>query len=223
MRTALLLLPLAVGLALSSTATAADRTSISKVNGAIHAEAGRDYAGLETVNGSIEIDPNTRTGNAETVNGSIQVGDGAQVGELTTVNGGIHTGGRVRIAGDVETVNGGVLVDRGSTIGGGVETVNGAIGLIGTDVARGIETVNGDVTVGAGSHVHGGIRIEKQKPQLITIRRRDPRVVIGPNAQVDGAMVFERPVTLYVHDTAKIGTVTGATARRYSGATPPAE
>ena len=223
MRTALMILPLAVGLALSSSASAADRTSIDKVNGSIHAEAGRAYGSLETVNGSIRIDANTTAGSAETVNGSIQVGDGAQVDTLTTVNGSIHAGVRVRIAGNVETVNGGILVDRGGTVGGGVETVNGAIGLIGTDVARGIETVNGDVTVGAGSHVHGGIKVEKPRMQFVTIRRRDPRIVIGPNAQVDGAMVFERPVTLYVHDSAKIGAVTGATAKRYSGATPPTE
>ena len=36
---------------------------------------------------------------------------------------------------------------------------------------------------------------------------------------VDGPLVFEREVELYVHNTAKIGAVTGATARcRYDGA-----
>jgi hypothetical protein len=102
-----------------------------------------------------------------------------------------------------------------------VETVNGAIGLVGTEVMRGIETVNGDITVGAGSHVHGRIHVEKLRKQLVSFRKRDPRIVIGPNAQVDGPLLFERPVTLFVHDSAKIGAVTGATARRYSGATPP--
>lgn len=223
MRNAFLLLPLAIGLALSANAAATDRLSIDKVNGAIHAEAGREYGSLETVNGGIEIDANTRTGTAETVNGGIRIGDGAQTGELTTVNGGIHAGQRLRVSGDVTTVNGGIFIDRGSAVTGGIETVNGAIGLVGTDVGRGIKTVNGDVTVGAGSHVHGGIHVEKQKMQLISIQHRDPRIVIGPNAQVDGALVFERPVVLYVHDSAKIGTVTGATVRRYSGATPPAQ
>lgn len=223
MRTALLILPLAVGLALSTAATAADRTSIDKVNGSIHAAAGQEYGKLETVNGGIEIDANTRTGSAETVNGGIKVGDGAQTGELTTVNGGIHTGSKLRVEGDVTTVNGGIFIDRGSAVTGGIETVNGAIGLVGTDIARGLRTVNGDITVGVGSHVHGGIHVEKQKMQLISIQRRDPRIVIGPNAQVDGALVFERPVTLWVHDSAKIGAVTGATVRRFSGAMPPAQ
>ncbi|GAB1596638.1 hypothetical protein PAGU2638_23170 [Lysobacter sp. PAGU 2638] len=217
-----MILPLALGLALAANAAAEDRTSIDKVNGSIHAEAGRAYGSLETVNGGIEIDANVQTGSAETVNGGIRVGDGAQVGELTTVNGGIHVGSRLRIAGDVTTVNGGIFVDTGSTISGGIETVNGAIGLVGTDLSRGIRTVNGDVTVGVGSHVHGGITVEKPHMQMISFHKRDPRIVIGPNAQVDGALVFERPVTLYVHDSAKIGPVTGATAIRFSGATPPA-
>ena len=43
-------------------------------------------------------------------------------------------------------------------------------------------------------------------------------MIIGPNARVDGPLVFEREVELYVHDSAKIGPVTGATAVRYDGA-----
>lgn len=220
MRTRLMILPLA--LALSTSAFAADRVSIDKVNGSIHAEAGKAYGSLETVNGGIEIDSNVQTGSAETVNGGIRIGDGAQVGQLTTVNGGIHVGTRLRINGDVTTVNGGILIDNGSTVAGGIETVNGAIGLIGTDVSRGLRTVTGDITVGVGSHVHGGITVEKQQMHLISFHHRDPRIVIGPNAQVDGALVFERPVVLYVHDSAKIGAVTGAKVQRFSGAMPPA-
>ena len=36
-------------------------------------------------------------------------------------------------------------------------------------------------------------------------------------------LVFERPVTLYVHTSAKIGAVTGATAKSFSTDTAPAE
>lgn len=222
MRTALLILPLAVGLVLASPAAADNRIDIDKVNGSIHVEAGKPYGNVETVNGSIRIDSQGTAGDVETVNGSIKVGDDVQAGELTTVNGSIHAGIGLRVAGDVTTVNGGIFVDRGGRLSGGVETVNGAIGLVGTEVLRGIETVNGDITVGTGSHVHGGIHVDKPSMNWISVKRRDPRVVIGPNARVDGALVFERPVTLYVHDSAKIGAVTGATARRYSGATPPA-
>ena len=106
---------------------------------------------------------------------------------------------------------------------GGIETVNGSIGLVDTDVAGGIETVNGDITVGLGSHVRGGIRVEKANVQWIELRKkRNPRVVIGPNARVDGTLVFEREVELFVHTTARTGAITGATAQRFNTDTPPA-
>ena len=129
-------------------------------------------------------------------------------------------------AGDITTVNGSVFADHGDRLSKDVETVNGAIGLVDTDLGGGIETVSGDITVGVGSHVKGGIRVEKPNQHGFSLhfgKQRPPRIVIGPNAVVDGALVFEREVTLYVHDSARIGQVTGATAKRYSGATPPAE
>ena len=39
---------------------------------------------------------------------------------------------------------------------------------------------------------------------------------------VDGPLVFEREVVLYVHASARTGAITGATAIRYDGASPPA-
>ncbi|GAB2509804.1 DUF4097 family beta strand repeat-containing protein [Lysobacter humi (ex Lee et al. 2017)] len=216
MRPVLLLLPLALAIA---PALAAE--NIDKVNGSIRAESGRTYGSLETVNGSIRIETNARAGEAETVNGSISVENGAQVGPLSTVNGSIRIERDVRVGGAVETVNGSVFIDRGGVVGGNVETVNGAIGLVATQLSGGIETVNGDVTVGIDSHVRGAIRIFKPKKQFISVKRRDPRVIIGPNARVDGPLVFERPVELWVHQSARIGTVTGATAQRFTTATPP--
>ena len=52
-------------------------------------------------------------------------------------------------------------------------------------------------------------------------KQRIPRIVIGPNAVVDGPLVFERDVVLYVHNTARTGSVRGATPTSYSTATPP--
>jgi len=40
---------------------------------------------------------------------------------------------------------------------------------------------------------------------------------------VNGPLTFERPVKLYINDQAHVaGTITGATAVKFSGATPPA-
>lgn len=202
----------------SAFAHASDQQDIDKVNGSITAEASHTYGNLETVNGSIRIESSARIEDAETVNGSIKAADNIHAGSLSTVNGSIRIGPQARIGGTVETVNGSVFVDRGGEIARDVETVNGAIGLVDSDLGGGIATVNGDITVGAGSHVRGGIRVEKPGMQWISIgKRKPPRIIIGANARVDGALVFEREVKLYVHRSARIGPVTGASAVRYDG------
>jgi hypothetical protein len=78
--------------------------------------------------------------------------------------------------------------------------------------------------VGIGSHVKGGIKVHKPGASWLPItfgKHQPPRIIIGPNASVDGPLVFEREVKLFVHDSAHIGSVTGATAVRYSGERPP--
>ncbi|HEY5851392.1 MAG TPA: hypothetical protein VIT62_11575 [Lysobacter sp.] len=215
-----LVLPLALALSAPVAFAAED---IEKVNGSITVEAGQQAGKLETVNGSIKIGAGARAGDAETVNGSISAAEDVQAGGLETVNGSIRVGEKARLDGGLETVNGGVFVDRNGEVRGSIETVNGAIGLVDTDVGGDITTVNGDLTVGVGSHVKGRIHYTKPTQSWFSYNRRDPRVIIGPNAVVDGPLVFERKVTLYVHNTAKTGAITGATAVRFDGAQPPAE
>ena len=194
---------------------------VSKVNGSITAEAGQTYGDLETVNGSIRIGGGATTDKASTVNGSISVDDKAITSGLETVNGGIKVGREVTVNGGVETVNGSIFVDRGGKVKDGVATVNGAIGLVATQVGGDIETVRGDVTIGVDSHVRGGLRVQKSQGMFNIEPKRDPRIIIGPNAVVEGTLVFERPVKLYVHRSAKIGAVTGATAQSFDGPTAP--
>lgn len=215
----------ALALALLCAAPAFAQDGIDKVNGSITAEASQTYGDLETVNGSIRIEDGSRTGNAETVNGSIRVADNVVTGALETVNGSIRAGKQLQANGNLETVNGSVFVDRGGNLRA-VSTVNGSIGLVDCDLSGGIETVTGDITVGVGSHVKGGIKVEKPTSNWMPItmgKRRPPRIIVGPNAVVEGPLVFEREVKLYVHDSARIGSVTGATAVRYSGARAPAD
>jgi hypothetical protein len=47
-----------------------------------------------------------------------------------------------------------------------------------------------------------------------------PRIVIGPNAVVEGELRFEHEVELFVHDSAKIGKVIGAVAKPYTDTLP---
>lgn len=194
---------------------------ISKVNGSITAESGQAYGELETVNGSIRIAGGATTDDAATVNGSISVGDKATVGSLETVNGSIKLERDVTVDGGIETVNGSIFVDRGGKVKGGAETVNGAIGLVGTRLGGDIVTVRGNVTVGIGSHVAGGLRVEKSTGMFNLESKKPPRIIIGPNAVVEGPLVFEREVTLYVHRTAKTGKITGATAKAFDTDTAP--
>ena len=125
--------------------------------------------------------------------------------------------------GSVSTVNGSIFSDRGSQIEGGVETVNGGIGLVESRVGNDVETVNGDITVGIGSQVKGGVHVRKPNFSVSLTASRKPRVIIGPNAVVDGPLQFEREVVLYVHRTARIGPVTGAEPIPFDTETAPAD
>ena len=216
------LLALALALAVSSAQAHDDGNGdISHVNGGITADAGQHYGDLDTVNGGISIGRGAIVGDVETVNGGITMEDQVQANSASTVNGGLTAGERVQIAHDAETVNGGLHFDFYSHIGGDAATVNGGIVLKQTEVLGQVRTVTGDITIGNASHIHGGILVEK--PHGISFnwgKHRIPRIVIGPNAVVDGNLKFEREVELYVHPTAKIGPVTGAKAVPYTDTLP---
>lgn len=200
-------------------ALAAD--DISKVNGSIQTQAGNTYGDLETVNGSIQLASGVQANSVETVNGSVRTDDNVQAHSIETVNGGIHGGRNLVLTHGLDTVNGGIYVDRGSRIGGNIETVNGSIGLVAAQLGGDIETVNGDITVGIDSVVKGGIKVNRPSFGISLTAPRKPRIVIGPNAVVEGPLVFEREVVLLVHDSAKIGPVTGATPQRFDSETAP--
>jgi cytoskeletal protein CcmA (bactofilin family) len=56
----------------------------------------------------------------------------------------------------------------------------------------------------------------------MSVHSGDPTIIIGPGAEVQGELRFERNVHLFVSDHATIGLVTGATAVTFSGDSPPA-
>ena len=190
---------------------------VVRTNGSVTTTAGAGYGRLATTNGSIRLADGVTADSASTTNGSINAGDDVTVGRLKTVNGGIRLGERVRVAEEVKTVNGSIFVDRDGYVGG-VETTNGAIGVVATEVAGDVSLANGDLTIGVGSHVRGRVHVRKPGSSWMPVRigTRLPRVVIGPGVVVDGPLVFERDVVLHVHDSARIGPVTGAEPQRYS-------
>ena len=192
---------------------------VSKVNGGITADAGGKYGDLETVNGGISVRSKAVAEDVETVNGGIDLEDDAQVRSISAVNGGIDAGERVRVDEGVETVNGGVHFGFNSRIGRDIETVNGGITVKQSEVGGQIHTMNGDITIGAKSVVRGGVWIEKPRG-LHFGKMKTPRVVIGPEATVQGTLRFDREVELFVHSSAKIGTVVGATAQAWTDKLP---
>lgn len=186
---------------------------ISKVNGGIDVEAGREAGDVETVNGSITIGSAARVRDVETVNGSIRLEPRAAAKSVEAVNGVVTLAEDVLVSGDAGTVNGSLTLMRGARVDGRLENVNGALRLEGATVRGGIETVNGDVFIGNGSRVDGGILVEKSSGRSWRKSDRLPRITIESGAEVSGTLRFEREVELYVGAGAVVGPVEGIAPR----------
>ena len=189
---------------------------VDKVNGSIHIQGDQQAGDLSTVNGGIRVDSGGSAQKVSTVNGGIELGDRVTADSVETVNGGIEIGQGGKIARTIEAVNGHIELGKGADVSGKASNVNGRITLDSAHVGGGIETVSGDIEVGADSRVDGGILVEKPHGWSWG-REKNPRIVIGPRAIVNGSLEFRREVDLYVSDTAHIGTITGATANKFSG------
>lgn len=194
--------------------------NISKVNGGISIDAGDRAGDLSTVNGGIEVGDNATAAAVETVNGGIRLGENARIDSAESVNGGVRLADGAQIQGGLESVNGAITLLPGARVGADLENVNGTITLDAAHVGGQLSTTSGSILIGSGSVVEGGLLV--RKPKGMSFDNRPPRVVIGPDAEVRGTMVFEREVRLYVHDRARVGTIQGATAQRFSGEQPPA-
>jgi hypothetical protein len=188
---------------------------ISKVNGSIDVESGREAGDVATVNGSITIGSGARVREVETVNGSIRLEPRATARSVEAVNGAITLGEGVVVSDGASAVNGQLTLMRGAQVDGGLENVNGAFRLEAANVRGGIETVNGDLFVGSGSRVDGGIRVEKPSGGSWRKSDRLPRITIESGAEVNGTLRFEREVDLYVGAGAVIGPVEGVAPRRH--------
>jgi DUF4097 and DUF4098 domain-containing protein YvlB len=194
---------------------------------------------VQGVNGSVSVPPNTKSGDVGTVNGSVTIGEGATVEGAMTVNGPVHLEARAvakslktvngeitladssKVTEGVFTVNGGLRLANGVDVGHGIGNVNGDISVTSSRIGGSIETVNGDIEVSGTSRVEGGIHVDRGDSDR---SKRLPRIVIGPGSTVNGKLVFERPVKLYVSETATVpGPIEGATAEKFSGDRPPAE
>lgn len=222
---------IAAGLALGLALVACDRASLgddvvigagdelaggaATVNGSIRVGQEAVAGGtLKTINGSVRIEPGAKVANIASVNGKIVIGTGASTGNIDAVNGSTDCEENARVKGHIELVNGPVRMQKGVRVSGNVKTVNGPIRLSGAVVEGNINNYNGGIVITDSSLVHGDVIVSK--PQGLSMER-EPVVILGPGSEVRGAMTFERPVKLYVHDGARHGTITGADPVSFSG------
>jgi len=181
----------------------------SSVNGSITVgERAVVTGGLNTVNGSIRVDEGAKIRNAKTVNGSLRIAEEVETGHLNTVNGAVMIGESTSVKGDISAVNGSITIEKAALVTGEIGNVNGKITVEGAEVGGSLKTVTGDIRLEQ-AVVQGDIVIEKPSMWNRSGKRRKPRVVIGPGSRVEGTIVIEHEVELFISDSAEVGHVKG--------------
>jgi len=170
-----------------------------------------------TVNKSISIDDNSSTGDVDSVNGSIRIGSNSFVESVESVNGSIKLGNDVTVERGVEAVNGAITLQAGCEVGGNVESINGGIRMENARIAGDVETINGQLRILNGSEVTGNVMVRKPKGWGMNKRSKPVRVEIGQNVVVHGDLIFEHPVELQLHDSARVGEIIGDKVTMVSG------
>jgi hypothetical protein len=196
----------------------------SSVNGSITIGEGATVSGdVTTVNGKIRIEAGAVVGDAGTVNGGLRIADRVQANSLSTVNGSIRVGKDAVVDGEITAVNGGIAVEGGSKVANDVENVNGDIELRGSEIGGTLTTVSGDVELVEGAVLRGGLVVRKPDGWGWKDNRK-PRIVIGPGSRVEGVILLEREVKLFISEAAEVGGVEGEMslddAVRFSGKRP---
>jgi hypothetical protein len=176
---------------------------------------------LHTLHGAIRIGERSKVGDVKTVDGAVVLAKGSRANSVRSLDGTVQLEEDAKIVHRVSTAGGSIVLDDHADVAGRVSTADGEIRLKNAHVGGGIVTRRGNINVGSGSRVENGIRVKRSFCLCINAGLfSNPRVVIGPGAVVQGPLVFERKVTLYVSDTATIGDVVGATSVRFSGLSP---
>jgi DUF4097 and DUF4098 domain-containing protein YvlB len=167
--------------------------------------------GYTSVSGNIDVGRSARIGNAKTVSGNIAIGEQCRVGSLSSVAGRIKVAADSRVGGSIKTVAGDIEIARGCTIAGDVGTVAGRVAVTDSVVKGKVTLTSGKLAL-TGSRVTGALRVEHSDGE----GNDDAEVDIGANSEV-GKVIVEKGarVQLRIHNTAKVGTITGAQAEYY--------
>ena len=213
---------------LLSTAVCAQDENQYLFNGeqSIRLAADAEAGDLHTLHGSIHIGERSKVGDVKTVDGAVVLAKGSRANSVRSLDGTVQLQEDAKLVHGVSTAGGSIVVDDHADVAGRVSTADGEIRVKNAHVGGGIVTRRGNINVGSGSRVENGIRVKRSFCLCINAgvssnpRVANPRVIIGPGAVVQGPLIFERKVMLYVSDTATIGDVVGATAVRFSGLSP---
>jgi len=162
-----------------------------------------------TVNSSIHLGDNTNTGDVDSVNGSIRIGANSVVRSVESVNGSIKLGSDVTVEEGIEAVNGAIELDAGCEVGDDVTTVNGRVSMENTRVAGNVETVNGKLEILDRSEVSGNVVVRRPGGWNWSQKHKPVYVEIGKDVIVRGNLIFEQPVELKLHESARVGEIVG--------------
>jgi len=196
---------------------------IQEHNNTVFVTAGMSVKDINTVNGRVVLERGASARSVRSVNGRVQIeGEGSFAGSVDTVNGRISVTHGGEIGGSATTVNGRIDLDN-VVIGRNVESSNGSINLFDVIVGENVETRNGDVRL-ENSVVEQDLIIHSRHRVsflwLIDIKRDEPKIIVGPGSEIKGSLIARTDVRLYVHESASIGHIVGATPVSYSGGHP---
>lgn len=217
---------------------ASSANTISKPNGSlIYDEQQGRAPDLKTSNGRILVESGLRVGDVKSTNGRITLEKETTAQHVATTNGRIHiksesvvdsvhtTNGRIeidasKVKGNVKATNGSIRIEDGSHVRGKVVSANGSIQLGDSTVDENLEISHGNVTL-IDSAIEGDLIIHpKKRGWGFNWKNKKPEIIIGPESVVMGTIIAKQDIELYVHESAKVGKITGAEPRIYSGNKP---
>lgn len=195
------------------------KESFSTVNGNVKVGVNAEVDGdIELVNGSVTLARGARAESIETVNGPVSLDEKAKVESIETVNGSVEIAASGQVEKDIETVNGHISLAQDVEVDD-IVAVNGLIELFGAHVKGDVSNYNGGMHLDAGATVYGDVKVQKPDNGW---SNSTPIIVIGKDVVIKGNLDVERPIKLYVHESAEIGRLQGAEAETYTSEQPPA-
>lgn len=177
------------------------------INGPLQVADGETRGDLTTINGPIRMADGSQARHLQAVNGRIELGAGVRVASIKLVNGRVDAKRGLRVSRDIEAVNGGIRLGKGARIGGDLRSRYGTSELDAAIVEGRVLGAHGDLIVRSGSQISG---IHYRDHQQRAAALPHPEIRIEAGSQISGELIFERPVRLRVHRSAKIGPVSGA-------------